>query len=358
MDPKQAQLSLDKHYFNDTSFDKLMKKRIHQVLLVCSRYDAFILEEDGRIDEQIFNEYVSLNLRYPPVFIQANSAGEAFEILKTEKIDLIITMLSVGDMDPFELAGEIKNQYADKPIVVLTPFSREVTLKLSQTEFSAIDYVFCWLGNADLLLAIIKLIEDKMNVEYDVEEIGVQTLILVEDSVRFYSSYLPNIYKIIFKQSKEFMSEGLNEHQKMLRMRGRPKILLATTYDEAISLFEKYKKNLLGIISDITYKRNGETDKHAGIKLCNKVKNVDPYLPFLLQSSDLDNQKFAKEMNVKFLYKESKTLSIELRDYINEYLAFGPFTFRNPHNLKIIDQAENLQALQHKIFEIPDNTLR
>jgi CheY-like chemotaxis protein len=348
----------NKHYFNETAFDLLMRNRIHQVLLVCSSYDAFILEEDGRIDEQIFNEYVSLNLRYPPVFIKATSAKEAFDILDNESIDLVVTMLSVGDMDAFELANNIKHKYANKPIVVLTPFSREVSLKMNAEDLTAIDYVFSWLGNADLLLAVIKLIEDKMNAEYDVEEVGVQTLLLVEDSVRFYSSYLPNIYKILFKQSLEFMSEGLNEHQKMLRMRGRPKILLATNYEEAISFYEKYKNSLLGIISDISYMREGETDKLAGIRLCEKVKNEDPYLPFLLQSSELKNEKFAKDMNVKFLHKESKTLSLELRDYINEYLAFGSFVFRNPKTMEEITSVPDLKTLQQKIFHIPDESFK
>ena len=229
-------LRAPKYYFSDTSFSNLMKKRIYHVLLVSSAYDAFILEDDGRIDEQIFNEYVSLNLRYPPQFILASSEEEAMVKLKEENIDLIITMLSAEESDTFDMAQTIKNEYPGKPIVVLTPFSRKVSLKVDQSDLSAIDYIFSWLGNADILLAIIKLIEDKMNVEHDVDEVGVQTILLVEDSIRFYSSYLPNMYKIIFKQSLKFMTEGLNEHQKMLRMRGRPKILLATTYEEAIGL--------------------------------------------------------------------------------------------------------------------------
>jgi CheY-like chemotaxis protein len=217
-------LDARRYEFHDTSFNLLMQKRIYKVLLVCSNYDAFMLEEDGRIDEQIFNEYVSLNLRYPPIFLQADSAKKAFEILEAENIDLIISMLSIGDIDTFELARRIKEKYPKKPIVVLTYFSREVSLKIEHEDTSSIDYVFCWLGNADILLAIIKLIEDRMNAEYDVETVGVQSILLVEDSIRYISSYLPNIYKIVLKQSREFMREAHNEHQKMLRMRGRPKI--------------------------------------------------------------------------------------------------------------------------------------
>ena len=232
-------INLSKHFFHDTSFDTLMKKRIYHILLISSAYDAFILEEDGRIDEQIFNEYVSLNLRYPPQFIQVTKEEKAFKELEEENIDLVITMLSAEDEDTFGIARKIKKTYPNIPIVVLTPFSRKVSVKLDQEDLGAIDYVFSWLGNADLLLAIIKLIEDKMNIEHDVNEVGVQTIILVEDSVRFYSSYLPHIYKIIFKQSQEFMMEGLNEHQQMMRMRGRPKILPARTYEEAIGFYEK-----------------------------------------------------------------------------------------------------------------------
>ncbi len=204
MDFPTIYADMQKYDFSETSFNLLMQNRIHKVLLICSNYDAFMLEEDGRIDEQIFNEYVSLNLRYPPVFIQANTARRAFEILEEENIDLVISMLSVTDMDPFQLAHRIKEQHPRIPIVVLTYFSREVSMKLEREDLSAIDYVFCWLGNADLLVAIIKLIEDKMNADYDIEQVGVQAILLVEDSIRYISSYLPILYKIVLKQSKEF----------------------------------------------------------------------------------------------------------------------------------------------------------
>lgn len=335
-----------------------MKKRIYLVLLISSKYDAFILEEDGRIDEQIFNEYVSLNLRYPPQFIQASSEKDAFRILKEMNIDLIITMLSAEKTASFDLAFKIKQIYPYKPIVVLTPFSREVTLKLHNEDLSAIDYVFCWLGNADLLLAIIKLIEDKMNLESDVGGVGVQCILLVEDSIRFYSSYLPHLYKIIFQQSRAFMTEGLNEHQQMLRMRGRPKVILVTTYEEAILFYEKYKNNLLGIISDIRYSRNGEIDKHAGFRLAEKVKKDDRFMPILLQSSELGNEAQSKELKVGFIYKRSKTLSIELRNFVMEYFAFGDFVFIDPDSGSEITRAADLKSLQQKIFDIPDHCLQ
>ena len=345
-------------YFNETSFTNLMKKRIYHVLLISSVYDAFMLEEDGRIDEQIFHEYTSLNLRYPPQFIEATNKDEAFKILKEEKIDLVISMLSAEKISTFELANNIKKEYPEIPIVMLTPFSREGSLKIQKFNLGSIDYIFSWLGNADILLAIIKLIEDKMNVDNDVAEVGVQTIILVEDNIRFYSSYLPIMYKIIFKQSKSFISEGLNEHQRMLRMRGRPKILLATNYEDASLFYEKYKKNLLGLISDITYSRNGILDKNAGIELCELIKRDNPFTPILLQSSEYKNYIKAKELRVGFLDKNSKSLTFDLREFIKEYFAFGDFVFKDPNMGIVVARAHDLKDLQEKILTVPVASLR
>lgn len=350
-------LDARKYYFEDTSFNLLMQKKIENVLLICSKYDAFVLEEDGRIDERLFNEYASLSIRYPPIIILAHSLEKAKEILKKQQIDLVITFLSAGSADAVEAGNRIKQDNPDIPVVVLTHLSREVYMRLDKESFRNIDYIFSWLGNSDILLAVIKLIEDQMNVEYDVENVGVQTIILVEDSVRYYSSYLPNIYKILFRQSKELMVEGLNEHQMMLAMRGRPKILLATSYEEAIVLYEKYKRNLLGIISDISFNRNGCKDQQAGIKLCKKVRRDDEFIPFILQSSDIENGRVAKDLGVGFLSKYSKTLSLELRKYITEYFLFGDFIFKDPITQEEIERASDLQSLQLKISRIPDASL-
>jgi len=357
MIPSKEDIYTQKKYFEEQSFTSLMLKRIYNVLIISSVYDAFILEEDGRIEEQIFYEYMSLNLRYPPRIFNAVTEKEALRILDEENIDLIITMLSAEEKDTFQLADEIKSKYPEKPIVVLTPFLREVSLKVEKREVGSVDYVFSWLGHADILLAIIKLIEDKMNVEHDVNEVGVQTIILVEDNMRFYSSFLPLIYKIIFKQSKSFMREGLNEHQKMNRARGRPKILLATNYEEALELYDKYKNNLLGLISDISFNRNGKENPEAGIKLVRYIKSVDKYLPLLLQSSDRENASKAKVLKVGFLDKTSQTLMYDLREFIKEYFAFGDFLFKNPETNEIVARARNLKDLQEKIFVVPDNSL-
>ncbi len=347
-----------KYEFHQTSFSNLMQKRIQNVLLICSNYDAFMLEEDGRIDEQIFNEYVSLNLSNPPRFIKANDGQEAFRALKEDKIDLIISMFSIGgESDIFQIAGEIKSKYPGIPIVVLTYFSREVSMKLANEDLSAIDYVFCWLGNADLLLAIIKLIEDKMNVKHDVETGGVQTILLVENSIRYTSSYLPNLYKIILKQSRDFAREALNAHQRNLRMRGRPKILLATNYEQALDVYENYKHNLLGVISDISYDRKGKRDPEAGLRLCRKVKADDPHMPVLLQSSDIENHAQAEELQAGFIHKYSKTLSIELRNFVIKQFSFGEFIFRDPDTHEEVCRAADLQALQQALLTIPERVL-
>ena len=350
-------LDIQKYDFNDTSFDLLMQKRIHRVLIICSNYDNYMLEEDGRIDEQIFNEYASLNLRYPPTFIQTDNEEEAFRILNEGNIDLVISMLSLKGTDVFGLAKRIKAKYEKIPIVVLTYFSREVSLRLEGEDLSAIDYVFCWLGDASLILAIIKLIEDKMNADNDIENIGVQAIILVENSIRYISLYLPNIYRIILMQSLDFQREALNEHQRMLKMRGRPKILLANNFNDALSLYYKYKYNVLGVISDISYKKDGVQDEYAGIELCKVVMADDDKVPFLLQSSNVSHKKAAGELGAGFINKYSKSLSLELRNFIIQNLSFGPFVFRNPDTLEPIAIATDLQSLQQKLLTIPDNSL-
>ncbi len=350
-------LDLQKYDFTDTSFNMLMQKRIYKVLIICSNYDNYMLEEDGRIDEQIFNEYVSLNLRYPPVFIQTDNDDDAFKILRAGDVDLVISMVSLKGTDVFALAKKIKEQYSDIPIVVLTYFSREVSLRLEGEDLSAIDYVFCWLGDAALILAIIKLIEDKMNAEHDIESIGVQAIILVENSIRYISSYLPNLYRIVLMQSLDFQREALNEHQRMLKMRGRPKILLATNFNDAVALYNKYKYNVLGVISDISYKRNNVQDENAGIELCKVVMADDDKVPFLLQSSSSEHRRYAEELSAGFINKYSKSLALELRNFIIQNLAFGPFVFRNPDTLEPIAIATDLQSLQQKLLTIPDNCL-
>ncbi|HAM97177.1 MAG TPA: phosphoenolpyruvate synthase [Marinilabiliales bacterium] len=349
-------LQTKKYYINETAFKMLMQKRIYKILIVCSNYDFYMLEEDGRIDEQIFDEYVSLNLRFPPAFVHASTSEKTFRVLKNGDIDLIISMLSIDDTDAFGLAKKVKQEYPRIPFVVLTHFSREVRMRMAREDLSAIDYVFSWLGEAEILLAIIKLIEDKMNARNDIEIVGVQAILLVEDNIRFYSSYLPTMYKIILQQSQDFKQEGANEYQQMLRKRGRPKIILATNYNDAIAYYEKYKQNILGVITDIRYKRDGVDDPEAGFKLYQHIRADNEHLPVLMQSSEIHNKKIAEKMGASFLSKDSGKLNKELSQYINRYFAFGDFVFRLPDR-SVVGRASNLKQLQHLVLTVPDESL-
>jgi DNA-binding response OmpR family regulator len=302
--------------FKDTSFANLMNKRIYNILLIATKYDAFMLEDDGRVDEQIFNEYTSLSLRYPPRFTQVTNEEEALTELKKKNYELIICMPNMDNRDIFAAAKEIKIHYPEIPIVVLTPFSKEVSKRVEGEDLSAIDYVFSWLGNSELLLAIIKLIEDKMNARDDVDSVGVQIILLVEDSVRFYSSALPHLYKFVLEQSQEFSKEALNEHQRTLRMRGRPKIKLARNYEEAVRIFDQYRDNILGIISDMSFMHEGVKDPYAGYKFGQYVRKTGLIIPFVLESSESSNKVYAEELNASFIDKNSKSYPQDLRKKI------------------------------------------
>jgi CheY-like chemotaxis protein len=343
--------------FRDTPFVKLMNKRIYNILMVASRYDMFILEDDGRVDEQIFNEYTSLNLRYPPRFTQVSNNKEALAELKQNHYELIICMPNMDTGETFVLAKQLKKDYPSIPVVLLTPFSKAVTQSLSREDLSGIDYVFSWLGDTDLLLAIIKLIEDHMNVEHDVKTVGVQTIMLVEDSVRFYSSVLPLLYKFVLSESKEFSKEALNEHLQMLRMRGRPKILLARNYEEAVSYYKKYGDNMLGVISDMSFSRNGVKDKLAGKKLGEWIRTYDVDIPLIFTSSESQNREHVNEPDDLFIDKNSKTFPQDLRKAIKENLGFGDFIITDPNTNKEIFRIRNLKELQMNIRNIPDDAL-
>ena len=341
----------------DTSFANLMNKRIYNVLLIATKYDSFILEDDGRIDEQIFNEYTSLNLNYPPRFTRVVTEEEAMVELSENHYELIIQMPNMDEADMFATAKHIKEYFNDIPFVVLTPFSREVTKRLSQEDLSGVDYVFSWLGNPDLLLAIIKLIEDSMNAEHDTESVGVQVILLVEDSVRFYSSALPTLFKIVMEESKEFSKEALNEHQQMLRMRGRPKIMLARTFEEAVGIYTQYKNNILGIVTDMSYMHEGTKDKLAGYNFAKWVKGKDRFKPIVFTSSEIANKAYADELECSFIDKNSKSFPRDLRKQVVNNFGFGDFVIINPETNEEIFHIRNLKDLQKNIFNIPTDSL-
>ena len=346
-----------KFYLKDVTFVNLMMRRIYNVLIVANPYDAFMLEDDGRVEEKIYNEYVELGLRYPPTFTQVSTTEEAREVLRTMHIDLVICMPGNADNDAFSVARDIKAEFPHMHCIVLTPFSHGITKRMENEDLSIFDYVFCWLGNTNLILSIIKLIEDKMNLEHDINEGGVQMILLVEDSIRFYSSILPNLYNYILAQSKRFATEALNRHSATLRMRGRPKVVLARNYEEAMALYERYSDNVLGVISDVRFPIHGEKDSEAGLKLMRDIRQNDPYLPLILESSESENRAKAEAEGFRFVDKNSKKMSLDLRKMLEEHLGFGDFIFRDPKTKAEIMRIHSLKELQDNIFKIPDDSM-
>ena len=346
----------------ETDYKSLIKFRIRKILMICSHYDAYILEEDGQIESQIYREYIDLNLSNPPQFVWVQTAAQARVILNTVVgIDMVMCMYNVGDKEIFSLASELKQEGRSLPFVLLTHFSKEVYRRLALQDTSAIDYMFSWHGNADLIVAIIKLFEDLKNADDDILGVGVQAILLVEDSVRYYSTYLPEIYKMVLKQSAEFLKETLNVQQIKLRKRSRPKILLATNLDDAMAMYSKYKSNLLGVISDVGFAvhkedRPEDEKRDAGIDLLKHIKADDPMMPVLLQSSQDSISSVAEEFGVGFLRKYSKTLMLQLSEYIREEFGFGDFVFRDAEHTEY-GRASNLKELENMMRNVSDEVL-
>ena len=343
----------------DTSFVDLMLKRICNVLIVANPYDAFILEDDGRVDEKIFSEYARLGLRFPPRFIQVACKRDAEVHMATEKIDLVICMPAAEDNSVFDIARSIKHDYPDVPIVVLTPFSHGITRRMQNEDLSAFEYVFCWLGNTELLLSIIKLMEDRMNLEHDIRSAGVQMILLVEDSIRFYSSILPNLYRFVLQQSLVFATEALNTSLETLRMRGRPKIVLARNYEEAWQLYQRFASNTLGVISDCRFPLlpGGEKDEEAGYNLLKVIRQNDPYIPLIMESAESDKEELARKCKAHFIDKNSKKMDVDLRALILKYFGFGDFVFRDPDTMQEVIRIRNLKDLQDNIMTVPTRSL-
>lgn len=339
---------------------RFMKYRIHKILLVCCSYDGYILEEDGHIESQINQEYLDLNMSNPPSFTRVSSTAEALELLdRDDTFDFVLTMYNVGTPDVFRFAQIVKQRHPHTPVALLTSFSKDIYRRMEEQDRSGLDYVFCWHGNTELIIAIIKLVEDKMNAEEDITQGGVQAILLVEDSIRFYSTYLPELYKLILQQNSEFLKDAFNEQQQVLRKRARPKILLATSYEEAAELYDRYKKNLLGVISDVGFvlRRNDppQCEKlDAGIQLCRRIRQDNPLMPVLLQSSQTAFAAQARELGAGFIAKNSKTLLSQLHDYIAKEFAFGDFIFKDPDTGTEIGRARDLAQMQQMIATIPD----
>lgn len=347
------------HDIRDVSFMNLMTRRIYNVLIIANPYDAFMLEDDGRIEEKIFNEYMELGLRYPPSFIKVSTPEEASRILESNQIDLAICMPGNADNDAFSVARVVKKSHPELPCVVLTPFSHGITRRMQDEDLSIFDYVFCWLGNTNLILSIIKLIEDRMNLEHDIQEAGVQMILLVEDSIRFYSSILPNLYSFLLLQSKRFSTEALNRHAATLRMRGRPKVVLARNYEEARLIYDRYHDNVLGVISDARFPliSGGDKDAEGGLKLLRDIRRRDEYVPLIMESAESENRPKAEAEGFHFVDKNSKKLSLDLRHLLEDHMGFGDFIFRNPETKEEVFRVSSLKELQDNIFTIPRESL-
>lgn len=340
---------------------RFMKYRIHKILLVCCSYDGYILEEDGHIESQINQEYLDLNLSNPPSFTRVSSTGEALELLAADDtFDFILTMYNVGEPEVFTFAKIVKERHPRIPVALLTSFSKDIYRRIEEQDRSGLDYIFCWHGNNDLIIAIIKLVEDKMNAEEDILQGGVQAILLVEDSIRFYSTYLPELYRLLLMQNTEFLKDALNEQQQTLRKRARPKVLLATNYDEATALYRRYKDNLLGVISDVGFVMHPDDPParerlDAGIELCRSIRADNPLMPVLLQSSQVEFAAQARELGAGFIAKNSKTLLTELHNYIATEFAFGDFIFRDPATGTVIGRAKDLAQMQQMIATVSDD---
>ncbi len=340
---------------------RFMKHRIHKILLVCCSYDGYILEEDGHIESQINQEYLDLNMSNPPSFTRVSSTLEALDVLaEDDSYDFVLTMYNVGELDVFTFARKVKERHPQLPVALLTSFSKDIYRRIEEQDRSGIDYIFCWHGNNDLIMAIIKLAEDKMNAEEDILEGGVQAILLVEDSIRFYSTYLPELYRLLLMQNAEFLKDALNEQQQILRKRARPKVLLATDYDEAAELYDRYKSNLLGVISDVGFvMHRGDPPASerldAGIALCRRIREDNPLMPVLLQSSQVEFEAQARALGAGFIAKNSKTLLSQLHDYISTEFAFGDFIFRDPDTGTVIGRAKDLAQMQQMIATVSDD---
>ncbi|MFQ6610165.1 MAG: PEP/pyruvate-binding domain-containing protein, partial [Fidelibacterota bacterium] len=330
--------------------------RVHEILLVSSPYDAFILEEDGRLTERVLHEYIGMNLSYAPRIWQTGTANQAMKMLTKHKIDLVIVMTRISDMDPITFIKKVKKSYPKKPVILLIFDESEISQIPDSIFHTLIDKVFVWSGNASVFPAIIKYVEDKQNVKRDTKKGDVRSIIIVEDTPRYYSIILPMLYKIILYHTKKLMSESLNDSHRILHMRARPKLLLAGTYEEAKKYYSQFKNNVLGIISDIRFPHNGKLEPRAGIDLVEYVRNIDPDIPIMLQSSDPERAMEAKNINVQFLHKMSPTMMKDLKNFIVNNFGFGNFVFRLPTG-GILGTAKTMYELQKQLATIPAESL-
>ncbi|MCF7858712.1 MAG: hypothetical protein K9N07_05230 [Candidatus Cloacimonetes bacterium] len=357
MDLKELNYYYNKFKFGEDYFHELMKRKVHNILLVSTFYDAYIFEQDGRLSEQIYGEYMQLNLSTAPRITSVPTGAQALDLLETGQFDLIITMMRIGDITPFKLSKRVKAKFPDLPILLLINISNDVgMIDKESEEMKYLDNVFSWNGDSKIFLAMIKYVEDKWNVKNDTEIGNVRVIILVEDSIHFYSMFHPILYSEILKQTQRLISEELNDINKRSRMRGRPKVLLCHTYEEAISLYEQYEDHVIAVISDIRFYYQGKIHPKAGLKLIRHIKKHNADCPILLQSSEIENEEDAVKLGVGFLYKKSKTLLHDLHNFIINNLGFGDFVFRDKNGNEV-DRANLLKTFGKKLKSVPEESL-
>jgi hypothetical protein len=339
-------------------FSSLMKHRVIEILLVASYYDAFVLEEDGQLTELVFEEYrnLDLNLRYAPRFTRAASATEACELVQSRSFDMVITTPRLPDTELEDFVIRLKAIHAETPVGLLAAHAWELPWLEDLRSSGAVDWVFLWQGNVQALLAMIKQVEDRQNADHDILEGGVQAIVMVEDDVRSYSAFLPHIYTEVTTQTSRLMAEGLNLSHRLLRIRARPKILLAQSFEEAWELYNRYARNILGVVSDVTFPRRGTLDDEAGLLLAGKIREQDEDMPILLQSSELTHEDRAFEVGAEFLWKNSPTMLEDLRNYILDHFGFGDFIFKFPDGRPIARATDMRQMLEH-LQNVPDQSL-
>ncbi len=338
-------------------FQNLMRLRIRDILLVSSLYDLYLFEEDGRLYELLRNEYRGLHLSNAPELTRISTGREAIELAKKDRrFDLILTTLHVEDMSAIELAKQVKASGIEIPIVLLTYDNRELQDLVAYSDTSVFDGIYVWQGDFRLLIGIIKQLEDKFNAEHDMQLVGVQAILLIEDNVSFYSSFLPILYTELLKQSQRLISEGINLSHKYLRMRARPKILLFQTYEEAWDFFERHQENILGVISDVDFVKNGRPNPRAGVMFARNVRARQPDVPILLQSTIPDHKATAEALGVSFVLKDSPRLLHELRQFMINAFGFGDFIFRTPDG-KEVARAATLRDLEEKVWSVPLESL-
>ena len=336
----------------------LMGYRVREVLLVSSLYDSYILEEDGQLSESLDAEFYQLNLATSPRITQVPTAQEALDTLQRRPFDLVITMPRLGGMDARAFARAVKELHPDLPVVMLADNHFEAHRVKELNRPPLLDQVFVWRGDVALFLAIIKLIEDRRNAHRDTALAGVRTIILIENSVRFYSAYLPMLYAELTKQTQALMADGVNARQRLRRMKARTKILLAETFEEGWALFEEFRATTLGIITDARFPRDGENDPEAGLEFVRRVKAQDPDMPALLQSTDESLLDRAHALGAAFLHKRSPRLLEELRRFIQTSLGFGDFVFVDPATGAEVARVPDLAGMSKILRAIPGETLR